>query len=256
MDKKILIMLLGMLGIVTFPVKIIMQFVSSGSEKSTVFAVIFSFCVFAMMFFSSKLADHSKVNYSFKNFMLSGLSIGCALSCIYTVWANSKTPAPSDAKFQYLFLSIFSAVSAVFFLFVAYSHFSGKNAFRTIQFLVFAPVIMYIASLTCFFSFEIEHNAYDLLGQCLTLLFFVYYSHFYVKCSNKNFRKRCLAFGIPGICVNLCYFIPTVFSEPVGSLSYAFSIMSILISAYIGIFLVSDVRLSSGNFVETKIVKA
>ena len=256
MDKKFLIMVLGVLGIVTFPVKVIMQFVSSGSEKSTLFAVIFSLCVFAMMFFGSKLADHSKVNYSFKNFLLSGLSAACGLACVYNVFANSNNQPPSDAKFQYLFLSVFSALSAAFFVFVAFSHFSGKNSFRTIQFLVFAPVIMYIASLTCFFSFEREHNAYDLLAQCLTLLFFVYYSHFYVKCSNKNFRKRCLAFGIPGVSVNLCYFIPTVISEPVGTMSHAFSVMSILISAYICAFLVSDFRLSSGSFGVNKTVQA
>ena len=244
-----MIMVIGMLGLVTFPLKIIMQFVKPGSEKSTAFAVIFSACVFGMMLLASRLTNHSKVNYSFKNFLLAGLSGICGLACAWNGIVHFNGPAPSDSKFKFLFFSVFSLLAAVFFAFVSYSHLSGKNAFKTIQVLVFAPVIMYIMSLTLFLSFELgEPSAYNVLAQCLSLLFFVYYSHFYVKCSEKNFRRRCLAFGIPSVFVNLCYFLPVVFSTSFGSMDNVFSVMSLAISIYICLFLLSDFKLSSEKF--------
>ena len=251
-----MIMVIGMLGLVTFPLKIIMQFVKPGSEKSTAFAVIFSACVFGMMLLASRLTNHSKVNYSFKNFLLAGLRGICGLACAWNGIVHFNGPAPSDSKFKFLFFSVFSLLAALFFAFVSYSHLSGKNAFKTVQILVFAPVIMYIMSLTLFLSFELgEPSAYNVLAQCLSLLFFVYYSHFYVKCSNKNFKKRCLAFGIPAVTVNLCHFIPTAVSSSLGSPTSTFSFLSVSISAYILLFLINDVKLSDDNL-ENKRVAA
>lgn len=256
LEKKSIFLILGILGVITLPVKIIMQYINFNSVRSTVFAIIFSACILAMMLLSSQLSKNSKVDYSFRNMPLTAVSAICSVMSLWTSISYFNGTPPSDAKVRYLFVAIFCALLSLFFALVCCSHYSGKNAFRVLQILIFTPVIMYILSLTLFFSFELtDYSAYNVLAQSLTLLFFVYYSHFYVKCSEKNFRKRCLAFGIPAVVVNLCHFIPTAISSSIGSPTSTFSILSISISAYILLFLVNDIKLSDDN-VETKKVTA
>lgn len=255
MEKKFILSILVVLGIIALPVKIIMQYINFNSVRSTAFAIIFSTCIFAMMILSSQLSNSPKVNYSFKNLPLFSLSAICSAMSIWTSISYFNGTPPSDAKVRYLFLAIFCAISALFFALVCYSHFSGKNAFKVLQILIFAPVVMYVLSLTLFFSFELEdYSAYNVLAQSLTLLFFVYYSHFYVKCSEKNFKKRCLAFGIPAVTVNLCHFIPNVISSSLGSPANTFSLLSISISAYILLFLANDIRLSDSDMENKKAI--
>lgn len=242
MNKKIVLTILGILGFIAFPVKLILEFVNPGSISTVPFAVLFTSCVFFMMIFSSKLPEERVQSFQ-KNLPMSVVSAICSLGYACGALAYFKNPAPSDCKTQCFFLATLCTLSCLFFIFVFYSHFSGNNPFKKLQLLVFAPVATYLVSLTLFFSFEIKNlSPYNVAAQSLTLMFFVYYSHFYVKCSNKNFRRRAFIFGIPAIILTWGYSIPQLALNPLGSLEGMTSIMYILNSLYIFAFLASDLK--------------
>ena len=243
MEKGAIVSALVFLGIVTLPVKIVMEFVNPGLLKSTVFAAVFGICILLMAIFSSKLVLKNDIKYSSKNVVLAFLSAVCCLGILWSAIAHFSVPSPSDVQFQYWLFNFFCLLSSLFFAGVSYSHLSGNNVFRKMQFIVFSPILMYITSLTVFFTFEFDDpSAYEVLGQSLMLLFFVYYSHFYIKLSEKNYLKRCFAFGVPAVVVNLCHYIPRLVTNPVGSVNSVSSISSILICAYVSLFLVSEMK--------------
>ena len=243
MNRKTIIIILLALGIITCPVKIVMEIMNPGSVRSMMFAIIFAVCVFLMSIFSSGLAKYDNKEYSFKNPILaifSGLS-AAALLAYSAVLFNSS--APSDASFQYFGLSCCSVLSALFFGGVSYSHMTGKNFFRKLHFMLFFPIVMYVISLTLFFSFELDDpNAYNILSQALMLMFFVYYSNFYVKYSNKNYVKRCFAFGVPATLVSLCYSAPMLARDITNSTNCISSLTPIALSVYVFLFLMSRIK--------------
>ena len=248
LDKKIIMIILGILGIVTLPVKIILEFINPNYVRSTVFAVIFSVCVFLMMILSSRLAKHEQNNSPMKNMPLAIVSFLCSCSHIWGFISYFKGPAPDDNKFQYFFLSILSILSSLFFLFVSYSHYSGKNLFKKFQILLFCPILFYLVSLTVFFSFEIgTPSAYNVAGQSLILMFLVYYSNYYVTCSKKVLKQRSFVFGIPAAIVSASYSIPALCLNSFGSINSVTSIVYLMTAVYISLFLASRLKQPVGE---------
>lgn len=245
MDKKVILAILGVLGFIIFPVKIIIEFMNYSWARSTTFACIFSACVFLTMIFSLFLCDKKSKEYSIKNMSLALTSAICGLLYLWSFFCYFKNPAPSDAKFRYSLMTVLFVLSSLFFVFVFFAHFQGKNLFKKVQFIVYAPSFAYLVSLMLFFSFEMgKPDAYNILAQFLTLMFFVYYSNFYVRCFNKNFKKRCFAFGIPAVVVTLCYSVPNLIRnfDSFDSLNTALQMTYIATSFYIFTFLVSDLK--------------
>jgi hypothetical protein len=97
-----------------------------------------------------------------------------------------------------------------------------------------------------FFSFELgKPDAYNVLAQSLTLMFFVYYSNFYVRCSNKNFERRSFIFGMPAVAVNFCYAVPQLIkglNSSFGELNNVLQMTYVATSVYIFVFLASDLK--------------
>lgn len=223
-----------------------MEFVNYYWVRSTAFACVFSVCVFCSMIFSAVLF-HGRKEKSFiqKNLSLAVSGLVCGCLYLWSSFCYFGAQAPSDAKVQYFLMSVFCAVLSLFFLFAFFAHIRGKNLFERFQVLVYAPSIVYLLSLMLFLSFEIgKPDAYNVLAQALTLMFFVYHSNFYVKCSNKNFERRVFVFGVPAASVTLCYALPALIKHlgEFNSLSMVSPLTYIATSAYICIFLTSNMR--------------
>lgn len=245
MDKKFTLGILGILGFIIFPVKVILELVNSSLVRTTTFALIFSACVFLAMLFSAFLYEKKEKEYLFRNMPLTVISAACCFLYLWSSFCYFRNPAPSDSKVKYFLVAIFFALSSLFFLFVFCAHFRNKNMFKKAQIIVYMPFFAYLLSLMLFFSFEIGRpDAYNILAQSLTLLFFVYYSNFYVRCYDKNFKRRCFVFGIPAVFVTLCYSVPNLIRnfEGFNSLNTVLQITYIATSAYIFTFLASDLK--------------
>ncbi len=245
MDKKVTLLVLGILGFVIFPVKMIMELIDYSSVRTTFFACIFSACVFLSMIFSAFLYEKKESEYSFKNMPLSVISAVCCFFYLWSSFCHFQSQAPSDSKVQYFFVAVFYALSSLFFIFAFCAHFKGENLFKKVQFIVYMPFFAYLVSLMLFFSFELgKPDAYNVLAQSLTLMFFVYYSNFYVRCSNKNFKRRSFIFGIPAVTVNLCYAVPNLIKNfnSLGSPESVLQMTYIATSVYIFAFLISDLK--------------
>ena len=245
MDKKVTLMVLGILGFVIFPVKMIMELIDYSSVRTTAFACVFSACVFLTMIFSAFLYEKKERECSFKNMPLAVVSAVCCLLYLWSAFCYFKSQAPSDSKVKYFLMTVFCALSSLFFVFVFYAHLKGENLFKKAQIIVYMPFFAYLISLMLFFSFELgKPDAYNVLAQSLTLMFFVYYSNFYVRCSNKNFKRRSFIFGIPAVAVNLCYAVPQLIKgfNSFGTLNNVLQMTYVATSVYIFVFLFSDLK--------------
>ena len=238
MSKKIVYALLALFAVTILPVKIFLSFYNIEALKSPAFALTFITVIFLIMFFASR--SKSDLAHFVTSPILALSSLLCFFSCLWTCTSYFKGPAPDDLKVQYFFMSFISALSAFFFLFVAISHFSGKNMFKKFQILIFAPSLKYLLSLTLFFSFDVgTPDVFNVASQSFLLMFFVYYTQNYVECVKKT-PKRSAVFGIPAILVTLSYTMHSIFSSHFNSLQFVTSVMYLVTSIYIALFLLDS----------------
>lgn len=249
------------LGIILFPVKTIIELINPDLVSSLWFISIYAFSLFVMMVVSSKSKITENKGSVPKSGILSFLSFLCVLGCSWGAYAYFLSEKPKDLKVQYTMLSVFCAISALFFAYVCYAHVSGKNPFKSLQMLLFAPSIMYLFSISVFFSYELgKHDVYSLITKSLALLFFVYYPQNYIEFSDIRYKfKRVITFGLPSSLISFGYFFSHVIGfslcSDFGSLGCASNIMHAVISMYILGFLVVGPLRSIGkqNLVETRV---
>jgi hypothetical protein len=224
-------------------IKFVFSFLKNGMEYNLVFGAV---CLLSALGISISCFwisnEDLKSFYKFKKNLPMG-SI-CALVCIaFALLAIAfwKDAAPADLKKQYPIMFFLSCVASLAFAFFSFSHFTGKNKFKFLQILIFAPAVYFIFSLTLFLSFDAgTPDPYNVIAQSFLSLFFVYYTQIFVKCSNKiNIPKRLVAFGLPSILALLSFAIPAIFSSRFS----CFSVLSLaplthtLAIIYIALFL-------------------
>ena len=245
MDKKLTYVMFAIIGAVIFPVKLMVELINPQMVKTTWFMVFYAVFVFLMMVVSSKSKAMIEEKPVPKNILLAFISFLCALGCGWASYYYFTSEKPKDLKVQYTLLSVFCALSVLFFFYVCYSHVSGNNPFKNIQVLLFSAPIMYLSLLAVFFSYEIgKHDVYNVVSKGLTVLFFVYYSQNYVSIPDIGYkRKRMITFGLPASLISFGYFIPYIKSySPCcrsDNVIFASNIMHLLISFYILAFLVT-----------------
>lgn len=249
MEKNLMYATFFIMGVVLFPVKMIVEFVNPQIVHSIWFISIYALSLFVMMVVSAKSKAMKEGAPVPKNQLLSFLSFLCVPGCAWSAYVYFISEKPKDLKVQYTMLSVFCAISALFFAYVCYAHISGKNPFKNLQMLLFAPPIMYLFSISVFFSYEIgKHDLYDLLFKSLALLFFVYYPQNYVEFSDIGHkRKRMITFGLPSALISFGYFFSHMskisLCSNFGVLDCASGIMHALISIYVlGFLLVGPLK--------------
>jgi hypothetical protein len=224
-------------------IKFVFSFSRNGMEYNIVFGAI---CLLSALGISVSCFwipnEDLEFFHKFKKNPLMGFA--CAIICVsFALLAASfwKDTPPNDLKKQYPIMFFLSCVSSFVFAFSSFSHFTGKNKFKFLQILIFAPVIYFIFSLTFFLSLDSgTPDPYNVISQSFLSLFFVYYTQVFVGCSKKiNIPKRLVAFGLPSILSVFSFAIPKIFLSNF-SWSYVLSLAPlthILIVIYIALFL-------------------
>ena len=248
MEKKIIYTIFTVLSLFMFPVKLVAEIMNPSVVKALWFLLSYVVTAFIMMVVSSKARLVPKEFHPGKNMILSLISLLSCGGCAWGAFAYFKAVKPKDLKVQYFLLMVFCALSALFFIYVFKAHLSDENPFKGFQLLLFAVPIMYLCSLTTFFSCEINKDMYDFFAKALSLLFFVYYSQNYISFKDISYkRNRMVTFGLPASLVTFGYSLSHMQSFQPHSEMYVSRVMHALISLYIISFLFSGPLKSSNS---------
>lgn len=196
------------------PVKLYSTINNLGWERNPIFAIIililFLLCGIPLYVFK----DVIEFPQLKKHFLLAIVSSFTALSFLWGTLARViDTDVLNDNTNYFLIISILCLLSAVTFVFIAISFFTGKNMFMKGQFFIFPPILWCGMSMISFLSASDNSvDPYNVLLKSCMLMFLLYQSQVFVTSTDKNTTRRLFMFGLPTVISVIMYNVPLIIS--------------------------------------------
>ncbi len=194
------------------PLKLYSSIAGTGFEKSPIF-FSFSLVIMAVFFvfcFLSK--DRITCFRSVRNPYIGIISLAVSASFVWNAAEYIIAGALShDGFLQTLLMFIFSAASAVTFIFIALNYFSGKNMFTKAQILILFPTLWFIIKMVSYLNITNDvPDQYDVTLSAFMLLFLFNHSQLFVTSTDINVTKRLFMFGLPSVSCSLMFCVPEI----------------------------------------------
>lgn len=227
------------------PTKLYSSIIQNGFDKSIIFFFIVSLVFIAFLISTIMCKDKILSFKSYKNPYIGVTSLILSSSFFFNAVSYIIYESNSRSFFQSLAMFILSILSGITFILISLNYFLGKNMFTKAQFMIFSPVLWFIANTISFLSISDDTpDQYNVALNSFMLLFFLYHTQVFVTSIDRNIVKRLFAFGLPAITCSIIYCIPQIIYhlknvETLASVSFSILITQFIIGIYICFFMIS-----------------